>query len=408
MKPAPLDVRTLQRRTVGALAAGQVLGAIGTGATVSLGSMLIVEVSGSAAWSGMAATTGTLGAALFAVPLAALALRRGRRVSLSTAGIIASLGGAVVVAAAGISNLLLLFIGMALMGAAQALNLQARFAAADLADPASRGRDLSLVVWSTTLGVIIGPNLFEPGEALGSWLALPSLTGGFAISLAAQLLATVIYLLALRPDPLIVALAATSTVPSGGHRSRGGGLALLRTSPAVRRAVATVALAHLVMVALMSMTPVHMSSHGSSLTIVGVTISLHMAGMYALSPVFGWLTDRLGGRPVVLLGQGLTAGALLAGLIWPHSVLGLTLGLILLGLGWSAATVAGATLVTSAAPTAQRPAAQGISDAMMNVAGALGGALAGPVLAAVAYPGLSVLLIVPVLVVVALQAARRG
>lgn len=358
-RASSVDVRALQRRTVGALAAGQVLGGIGTGATVSLGSLLIVEVSGSPAWSGMAATTGTLGAALFAVPLAALALPRGRRVSLSTAGIIASLGAVIVVAAAGLRNLLLLFAGLTLMGAAQALNLQARFAAADLAEPASRGRDLSLVVWATTLGVIIGPNLFEPGDALDTWLGLPSLTGGFVISFAAQLLATAIYLLALRPDPLTVALAAISTTTAGAPRHRGAGLALLRSNPAVRRAVATIALAHLVMVALMSMTPVHMSSHGSSLVIVGVTISLHMAGMYALSPVFGWLTDRLGGRPGVLLGQGLTAGALLAGLLWPHSVLGLTLGLVLLGLGWSAATVAGApwSLPQPPRPSARRPRA---------------------------------------------------
>lgn len=140
---------------------------------MSLGAMLVVEVSGSAASSGMAMTTGALGAALLAVPLARLAQAKGRRISLSTGAGIAVAGGPIVIASAAMTNLPLLLVGMILMGSGSALSLQARFAATDLAAEATRGRDLSLVVWSTTTGAVAGPNLFGPGEGLGQVMGMP-------------------------------------------------------------------------------------------------------------------------------------------------------------------------------------------------------------------------------------------
>lgn len=400
-----VDLRRIQRRIVTALAVGQILGGIGTGATLSLGALLIVQVSGSTAWSGMAATAGTLGAALFAIPLARLARSKGRRFSLTTGAVVAALGGLLVIAAASLVSFPLLLIGMTLMGAAAALNLQARFAATDLAADAKRGRDLSLVVWSTTFGVLLGPNLFEPGEMLGAWAGLPTLTGGFAISVLAQIVGIAVYLICLRPDPLLTAAAilpleAEGDEPAGKPRRA---LSILRSNPAARRAVITIALSHAVMVSLMGMTPVHMTGHGSSLSIVGFTISLHLAGMYALAPIFGWLTDKWGGRVVVLLGQGMLAAALITGFFAAQSMTGVMITLIFLGLGWSASTVAGSTLVTRSVATQNQPQIQGLSDALMNVAGAAGGALAGPILAVIAFQGLSGVLLVLVLAVVALQ-----
>ncbi|WP_458117254.1 MFS transporter [Arthrobacter sp. D2-10] len=402
------DTRKLQRRVVTALSVGQILGGIGTGATLSLGALLIVQVSGSEAWSGMAATTGTLGAALFAIPLARLASARGRRISLSTGAAVATLGGLLVIAAAFLSNFPLILIGLTLMGAAAALNLQARFAATDLAADSTRGRDLSLVVWSTTFGVVLGPNLFEPGEALGAWVGLPSMTGGFAISVLAQIAGIAVYLISLRPDPLLTAAGSPITQAAIPEVRPAGGMSILRANPLARRATATIALSHAVMVALMGMTPVHMTGHGSTLTLVGVTISLHLAGMYALAPLFGWFTDRWGGRAVVLLGQMLLAAALIVGLLAADSMTGVTVSLILLGVGWSASTVAGSTLLTQSVPLGQRPQVQGLSDALMNTAGAVGGALAGPVLAMVAFDGLSASLLVLVLIVVAIQIGGRS
>lgn len=399
-----IDRQQQQRRVVQVLAAGQILAGIGLGAAMSLGALLVTDVTGSSAWSGMAATTNTLGAALLAVPLAALAQRRGRRVSLSAGAAIAALGAVGVTASAVAGSAPALLASMVVMGTGTALNFQARFAATDLAADATRGRDLSLVVWSTTIGAVVGPNLGEPSDALGHALGLPDLTGGFIIAAAAQLLGALVYFVGLRPDPLLLAMAASGTTQHAvTRRHAGGGLAALRGNRAARRAVVAVALSHAVMVALMGMTPVHLVEHGASLTVVGVTISLHVAGMYALSPVFGVLVDRLGGRAVVLLGQGLLAGSLTAAVLSSENHTLVTVSLILLGLGWSAATVAGATLVSDAVEPTQRARVQGVSDLLMNLAGAAGGAIAGPILAGIGFSGLAGALMVLVAVVVANQ-----
>lgn len=412
------DTGSLQRRVVRTLAMGQVLTGLGMGAALSLGALLAAEVSGSPAWSGMGSTMTTLGAALLAVPLARLAQRRGRRVSLATAGLVAAGGAGLTIVAAAVGSFPLLLVGLAGLGSGTALNLQSRYAATDLAAEETRARDLSLVMWCTTVGSVVGPNLFEPGEALGRALGLPPLTGGFAIAVVAQLLGALLYATRLRPDPLAAVLASASA--DRAHRADRadpadragptGGTAVLRSSPAAQRAVLVVALSHAVMVALMSMTPVHLTEHGASLQVVGVTISLHIAGMYALSPVCGWLTDRSGPRRVVLVGQVLFLASLISAWAGGDRTAVVTVSLVLLGLGWSASVVAGSVMVTASVAPAQRPALQGVSDAAMNLVGACGGALAGPVLASVGFDGLaaSLLLLVAATSVTAAPAERAA
>lgn len=400
----------LQKRVVRVLIAGQILGGIGMGATLSLGALLAAELSGSSAWSGMAATMSTLGAAAVAVPLARLAQRRGRRVSLSSGALIAGIGAVLAITATAIGSFPLLLIALMLLGAGSATNLQARFAATDLADSSFRARDLSIVVWSTTIGAVLGPNLFGPGESVGAALGLPPLTGAFVFSLLATLGASVVYQIGLRPDPLLVAIAARELAAGelavgdgSGERApakRSGGAAILKVNPKARYAVAVLALSQATMVALMSMAPVHLKEHGATLTIVGLTISLHVAGMYALSPVFGWLADRFGRLPVILLGQAMLLAALIAAWLGSESMPGMTASLILLGLGWSASVVAGSALVSDAVAVEDRPAVQGFSDFSMNAAGALGGASAGLILSAAGYSGLGVSAMALVAVVV--------
>ena len=341
----------------------------------------------------------TLGAAAMAIPLAMLARRFGRRISLSTGALIAACGSLMIVSSAVLDLIPLLFLGMLVLGTASAMNLQSRFAATDLSDEKTRGRDLSLVVWTTTIGAVIGPNLFAPGEVVSNALGLPAYTGGFLIAMAAQLAGMCIYLVGLNPDPMKVALQQNGNNASKTAR-RGGGFLLLRELPAARRAVITVALSHAYMVALMSMTPVHMQHHGATLTLIGLTISLHVLGMYALSPVFGWLTDRVGGSRVALMGQVLLIGSSL--LVWfnPEDHVMVTVALALLGLGWSASTVAGSTMVSAAAPIHERTNLQGTSDLLMNLAGALGGLSAGPLLALFGFHGLALLLLALAVVVI--------
>lgn len=407
--PSPQALVRIRRRTISTLVAGQILSGLGIGAAVSMGALLVTDVTGSEAWSGMAATMNTLGAALFAVPLALMAGRYGRRISLSFGATMAAFGAVTVAGSAVLGSSVLLLVSLAVMGSGAALNFQARFAAADLSTEATRGRDLSLVVWSTTIGAVAGPNLTGPSEQLGSALGLPDFTGGFVIAAAAQLLGALLYAVALRPDPLFLSLGALSQRrdPAAPKKRRKGGFSILRRRPDARRAVITLALSHTTMVALMGMTPVHLASHGASLSIVGLTLSLHIAGMYAVSPVFGILTDRLGGRAIVLIGQAMLAAALLLATFGPSDHTLVTAALILLGLGWSAATVAGSAMLNDSLPAEERPATQGVSDLLMNLAGAAGGALAGVVLSAIAYSGLALCLLVLVAAVVAVQVPRR-
>lgn len=391
-----IETEVIQKRVIRSLVFAQILGGIGLGATVSVGALLASDVSGSPAWSGMAATMSTLGAAIIAVPLARAAQARGRRIALSIGSIVAALGAVLATGAAALGSFPLLLVGLALAGAGSATNLQARFAATDLALPLHRARQLSLVVWSTTIGAVLGPNLIEPGESIGAVIGLPTLTGPFVFTVAAQLAAMLVYFFGLRPDPLLTALR--NAPPREGAPPRHG-FATLKVNPLARYAVVAVAFSHATMVAMMSMTPVHLYEHGATLVIVGFALSLHIAGMYALSPVFGWLADRWGRVPTILFGQGMLVVSLLTAWVGSHSQVLVIVSVIFLGLGWSASTIAGSTLVAESAPVDDRAGLQGVSDLLMNSTAAVCGALAGPVLALVGYSGLGIVSLLLVAVV---------
>lgn len=410
------SVAAVQRRTRTVLMIGQVLAGLGMGATLSIGAILAAEISGSPAFSGMAATMVTLGAALAAIPLARLARRAGRAPSLATGALTAATGAVTAIVSAGTQSFVLLLLGIALIGAGTAVNLQSRFAAVDLASASTRGRDLSLVVWATTVGAVSGPNLIGPGETLGAYLGLPDLSGPFLFTVVAQSLAAVLYLVGLRPDPLRVAAAwqAEQERVTRDEAARTGSapptpLVAVDDRAGIRLAIMSIALSHATMVSVMAMTPVHLTAHGASLVIVGFTISLHIAGMYALSPVFGVLADRVGRRTTIALGQGMLAASLLMTGFGAESEGWVVAGLIFLGLGWSASTVAGSALLTESARPDRRPIVQGRSDLIMSASGALGGALAGVALALLGYSGLSfVSMALVATVVVALSVTRRA
>jgi len=381
-----LSIPSLQRRVRTVLMLGQVMAGLGMGATLAVGAIMVGRLAGSDGFSGLAATSATLGAALAAVPLARLAQRKGRSVSLTTGALLASLGGVVTIVASILGTVFLLLPGLALVGVGTAVNLQSRFAATDLSDPTTRGRDLSLVVWATTAGAVSGPNLITPGEFLGGLLGLPELSGPFVLTTIAQASAALLYFVALRPDPLLLAQERAASAARAG---RPGAADVTDNRSMMRTAIVSIALSHATMVAVMAMTPVHLIHHGASLAIVGFTISLHIAGMYALAPIFGVMSDRLGRIPTILVGQGILVASLLLTGFGSENEMAVVLGLVLLGLGWSAATVAGSTLLTESTSIARRPRVQGISDLVMSGSGAMGGALAGVALAFLGYDGLS-------------------
>jgi MFS family permease len=392
-----VSIPALQRRVRTVLMLGQVMAGLGMGATLAVGAIMVGRLAGSDGFSGLAATFSTLGAALAAVPLARLAARKGRSVSLTTGALLASLGGVVTIIASIIGTVFLLLPGLALVGVGTAVNLQSRFAATDLADPKTRGRDLSLVVWATTVGAVSGPNLITPGEFLGGLLGLPELSGPFVLTTIAQASAALLYFFALRPDPLLLAQERAASAARAG---KPGAADVKDNRIMMRTAILSIALSHATMVAVMAMTPVHLVHHGASLAIVGFTISLHIAGMFALAPVFGVMSDRLGRIPTILVGQVILVASLLLTGFGSENEMAVVVGLVLLGLGWSAATVAGSTLLTESTSIARRPQVQGISDLVMSGSGAIGGALAGVALAFLGYDGLSFVALALVAVVV--------
>ncbi|WP_254920868.1 MFS transporter [Blastococcus mobilis] len=398
----------VQRRTVGVLSGSVALAGLGVTVGITVGGLIARDVAGTDSAAGLGSTAGVLGAAVLAVPLARISDRAGRRAGLAAGYGVAVLGAGVTVAAAAISSLPLLLLGLFAFGASTACGLQSRYAAADLATPARRGRDLSLVVWATTVGSVLGPNLAGPGADLGRALGLPALGGAFVVSAVAFTVVAVALLLLLRPDPLLLA----RRLGGGGNGPRprqatGAAMRAVWASPQGRLGLTAVIVAHSVMVGVMVMTPVHMGhaggSAGSTLRVIGLVISVHVAGMYLFSPLVGILADRAGRRNTVAVsGALLLAAAGVAGTAAPGAAVQLGVGLLLLGLGWSCGLIAGSTLVTESVGADVRPTAQGGTDLLMGLGSALAGVLGGPLLALGGFglvSGVSAALVLPLAVV---------
>ncbi|MEO3807802.1 MFS transporter [Sphaerisporangium sp. B11E5] len=395
------DLRRLQRRTLGVLSAAQIAGGIGVATGAALSSLVVADISGSVAISGFAGTATVLGAALLAIPAAQVAGRSGRRAGLLLAYGLAVIGCLICVGAIALRSWPLLLVGLVLFGGASAGNLAARYSATDLSPPGHAGRHLSLVVWAATIGSVTGPNLADPAEDAAVALGFGGEEGPFALAAVTFALAALIVVAGLRPDPLLVARGTPgdSGTPDGGSgggaagpkRTLRGSWRVVRETPDARRALVAIAVSHTAMVSIMSMTPVHLDHGGIGLSIIGVVLSAHIAGMYVFSPLVGWLADRAGAIPVLVVGlfQLLLAAALAAS-AGPRDVALLSLGLFLLGTGWSCGLVAGSALLSESVAIDHRPSAQGLSDLLMNVCGATGTVVAGVVVAAGSYAMLGV------------------
>ena len=386
-----------QPRLVRVLASAQVLSGVGTSGTVAAGSLLVSSISHSTTLAGLAQTFSVLGAALMALPLARLTQRGGRRLALTSGYIVGSAGAMLAITGGALRLLPVVFIGALLMGAASASSYQARFAAIDLATPSTRARNLSVVVWASTIGAVTGPNLLTPAGSLAHALGLPRLVGPYLLAATTLLLSVVVVRLFLRPDPYLEANRNIDTGAVRQHLPMRTVLGLLRTTPRALLGVSAVALGHLVMVGVMVMTPVHMKQNDMTLTIIGVVISIHILGMFAFSPVVGWLSDRWGRIRVIQLGVVvLAAAAITAGMATGMAEVQLGCGLFLLGVGWSCTLIAGSTLLSESVGDEARSSTQGTSDLMMNLMGAAGGALAGVIIGLLNYQWLCGLALVPV------------
>ncbi|WP_438489272.1 MFS transporter [Streptomyces sp. S186] len=397
------------RRPLAVLVFSQVLSGAGLAAGITVGALLAEDMLGSTGPAGVPSALFTAGSALGAAGIGRFSQRRSRRSGLVLgygAGVLGSLG---VVAAAALDSVLLLFPSLLVYGAGTATSLMARYAGADLVPPDRRGRAVSTVLCATTLGAVAGPNLVTVTGDLATAWGVPRLAGPFLLAAAAFGAAAAVLVCRLRPEPPPADRSA-----GGPPDERAAGAAAGPGTAAVRRrglaaGAAVMVLTQLAMIALMTMTPVHLRAHGHATQATGLVIALHVGAMFLPSPLTGRWVDRAGPhRVAVASGVTLSAAGLLAALAPPHSVAALAAALLLLGLGWNFGLVSGTTLVTAALPPARRAASQGLADVGIALAGATGGMASGAVVAAGGFPVLALVCgaLAAVVVPVAVLAAR--
>lgn len=423
----------MQRRTLVVVVFSQILGGAGLAAGVTVGALLAEEMLGSASLAGLPIALFTLGSALAAFSVGRVSQRWGRRVGLGLGFTAGGLGAIGVVAAAIADHVPLLFLALFVYGAGTATNLQARYAGTDLAPESRRATAISIAMVSTTLGAVAGPNLVQPLGYLAAGLGIPPLAGPFLLAAAAYLAAGAILFVFLRPDPFLLArelaeieaaeassitgaacgaAAASAAEPAskGEAQPTSGAEPSASAPPAARPGTgayigaAVMVLTQVAMVAIMTMTPIHMLAHGHSLGSVGLVIGLHVGAMWLPSLVTGVLVDRWGRIPMSVTAAVILLGAGLVGAVAPGDSLGLLiLALILLGVGWNVGLIAGTALVVDATVPENRARTQGGVDVLIALAGAGGGAMSGMVVSATSFEhlslggGLLALLLIPVL-----------
>ena len=384
-----LSPESHQRKIVRVLGIAQVLNGIGVAGTVAAGSLLVSSITKSDGLSGLAQTISVLGAAVMALPLARLTQNGGRRLALTFGYSIGVIGALFAILGGANRNLFFMLLGAFMVGAASASGYQARFAAIDLATPEKRSKDLSFVVWGSTIGAVTGPNLMEPSGVFASALGLPKLVGPYFIAALTLALSVTVIQLFLKPDPFLTANKAVEGTATKPRESTRSALKHIKEYPIALFAIASVAIGHLAMVSIMVMTPVHMAHSDATLRIIGLVISVHVLGMYAFSPIVGSISDKFGRIRTIQIGiLILIASALISGLAPHHDSFTLGIGLFLLGLGWSFTLIAGSTLLSETVSVEMRPSTQGASDLVMNLMGAGGAAIGGVIIGLFSYAAL--------------------
>jgi MFS family permease len=398
--------RSVQKRVLAVVAAAQVLGGAGLAAGITVGALLARQMLGSDDLAGLPTALFTLGSATAALLVGRITQRRGRRPGLGL-GFLAGAAGAVGVVVAAVTGAVpLLFVALFVYGSGTATSLQARYAGTDLARPHERGTAISVTLVATTVGAVAGPNLVAPLGRLAVAIGLPALAGPFLLAAVAYAAAAAVLFLLLRPDPFLVARELPGPTPP----------TTASEAPTARSGVvvgATVmVLTQVTMIAIMTMTPVHMLMHGHGLELIGLVIGVHVGAMYLPSLGTGALVDRLGRvRMAGAAGVTLLLAGITAALAPADSVLLLLVGLILLGLGWNLGLISGTALLVDATDAVSRPRIQGGVDVLVALGGAGGGALSGVVVATYGFAplslagGLLALLLVPVLFLTRVRAA---
>ncbi|MDW3219415.1 MAG: MFS transporter [Acidimicrobiales bacterium] len=382
---APLQRRTLRVLICSVAPAG--MGMTGAFAATTLAANEMVENEG---WATFAATMTAIGGAVFAIPLSRIMARRGRRPGLRLGWSIAAVGAVVNVVSVETGFYPLLVVGTLAIGAGNGTNLAARYAAADLAPDDRRARAIGVLVWASSIGSVLGPTVaLGATEPPAEWLGFEPLAGPYLMGIVVFVAAALIVETFLRPDPLLTATGADGVSAPEGPSLRQS-FAHIATNRLAVIAVGAMAVGQGVMVAIMTVTPLHMEDGAHEKQIIGLVISLHIVGMYFFAPIVGWLVDRLPSSLIVATaGVTLFVGGELASHTDAEDSAGVFIGLLLIGLGWSFAMISGSALLTGAFPAHERAAVQGAADFTMIASGASAGLASGVIVAASSYHSLS-------------------
>ncbi|MEZ5378425.1 MAG: MFS transporter [Acidimicrobiales bacterium] len=397
---SPAERGVLQRRTLFSLVGGVLPGGGALTAAVAANALLGEEITGRASLGTLAAAFLTIGGTLATTPLASYTSRHGRRRGLRLGWAIGFLGAISAFLAAAFGLYPFLLIGTLAMGAGQAANLSARYAAADLADETNRAKQIGKLVWTSSFSSALGPTIaLGAMSAFAVWLGLNEYAGPYLMGIVLFAVAAFMVDRTLRPDPLEVIgglLPPDADAPTGIGAIRaqfvraGVGIRKIFVLPAARLAMVSMLVGQAVMVGVMTATPLHMKSGAHEIRVIGFVISVHIIGMYFLSPIVGWLVDRFGSRPVIAAGGViLFIGSEMASHTRAEDSLGVFVGLFLVGVGWSFGLIAGSSLLTSSFTVAERVPIQGAADLVMSGAGAIAALSAGVVYEFGSYHALS-------------------
>nr|WP_026568635.1 MFS transporter [Bacillus sp. UNC41MFS5] len=403
---SPEKQQNLYRRTLLIVVMSQIFGGAGLAAGITVGALLAQEMLGTDSYAGIPAALLTFGSAGAALLIGRVSQRFGRRIGLAGGFLTGGIGAIGVIVSAITSNIYLLFASLLVYGAGSASNLQARYAGVDLAKPTQRATAVSIAMVSTTFGAVAGPNLVGVMGRFAISIGVPALAGPFILGAAAFLLAGLVLLAFLRPDPLIVANAIADRQvidKSEPIEKQSSNLAINNRGIIVGAAI--MVLTQIVMTSIMTMTPVYMKHHGHGLSEVGMVIGFHIGAMYLPSLVTGILVDKIG-RTTMAIASGATllAAGILAASAPSDSMLLLIVALSLLGLGWNFGLISGTALIVDSTHPSTRAKTQGTVDVLIALAGASGGALSGMVVSQTSYAGLSFaggiisLLLIPVVI----------
>jgi len=397
--------KSLYKRTLLIVSISQILGGAGLAAGVTVGALLAKQMLGTDAFAGLPSALLTFGSAGAALLVGRLSQAFGRRTGLTVGFMLGGLGAIGVILAAIINSVFLLFTSLLVYGAGSATNLQARYAGTDLANKKQRATAISITMVFTTFGAVAGPNLVNVMGDFALSIGVPSLAGPFILGAAAYILAGTVLFIMLRPDPLVIARTIQALNQESSNIGQLESTEHTENKRGIIVGATIMILTQMVMVAVMTMTPVHMMHHGHDLGAVGLVIGFHIGAMYLPSLVTGALIDKLG-RTVMAIASGITL--LLAGLIAAFapgdSMVLMVIALSLLGLGWNIGLISGTALIIDSTNTSTRAKTQGTVDVLIALSGATGGAMSGIIVAGSSYLTLSLvggilsLLLIPVVI----------